>query len=108
MGDDLLKQLATWGPGGVVLVLLILGVLVTKRELTGAQQDGERWRQMFEQEREAHRLTQEALARERERMDAALEAGRTSAMLLQYLGHQAAPVTPPVASPPITTGSGSQ
>jgi hypothetical protein len=106
MSDELLKQIATWGPGGVVLVLLILGVLVTKRELTGAQQDGERWRQLFEQERDAHRLTQEALSRERERMDAALEAGRTSAMLLQYLGHQPAPVMPPPTGSSLTSGSG--
>jgi hypothetical protein len=105
MSDELLKQVATWGPSGVVLVLVILGVLVTKRELTKAEKDGDLWRQYFEAERDAHRLTQQALGRERERMDAALEASRTTAMMLQYLGHQPVPAQP-TGSPQIPIGSG--
>jgi hypothetical protein len=105
MSEELLKQIATWGPAGILAVLLILRVLVTRQELTDAQQDGEKWRQMFEAERSAHQLTQQALGRERERMDAAVEASRTTAMMLQYLGHQPASVTP-AGSSQITTGSG--
>jgi len=103
--EELVKQIMTWGPPGVFLLLILLGVLVPRRELTKTEQEAERWRSMYEQESQAHGLTQQALSRERERMDAALESSRTTAMMLQYLGHQ--PMILPNSVAPSPSGGGS-
>jgi len=49
---------------------------------------------LFEQEQVAHRTTQQALAAERERMDAATESVHMTEMLLRHLGHQPAQLPP--------------
>lgn len=100
-GDfDWISQLLTWGPPGVVIVLLLTGVLEPKRAVTRLEaqlgaKDAEiaHWRTAFESEQTAHQRTRDALAAANERAAVAVENGRTTALLLQQRGHQAEPMT---------------
>jgi chitodextrinase len=94
---DWVSQVLTWGPPGVMLVLLLTGVIEPKRAVTKAEEqtaksDAEtaRWRSLFEAEQTAHQTTREALAVANERAAVAVENGKTSASILERLGHHAA------------------
>ena len=93
-GNDLLSILITWGPGGVVLSLILLGLLEPKRvrELISADRDS--WKEAFYKEQEAHQKTRDALSKAEERADASLEAARTTAALLDELDHRRKRQTP--------------
>lgn len=99
MTDELTQQVLQWGPAGVLVVLMLTRVLVTRAELTSAKEDAAQWRSLFEQEQAAHRTTQAALETERDRMDAATESIRLTEMMLLHLGHQPAPLPPKLESP---------
>jgi hypothetical protein len=86
--DQLVSTLITWGPGGVVLALIIFGVLDTKRPREMAEADRDSWKEAFVKEQDAHQKTREALARAEERSEAATEAASTTAALLEELGHR--------------------
>lgn len=100
-GDfDWISQVITWGPPGVVVVLLLTGVLEPKRAITRlegelAKKDAEvaHWRSAFEAEQTAHQRTRDALAAANERAAVAVENGRTTALMLQRGGHMGLPTT---------------
>ncbi|MFD1309706.1 hypothetical protein [Streptomyces kaempferi] len=96
MTDEITRQILQWGPAGVLVVLLLTRVLVTRPELAQAQADATEWRRLFEAEQGAHRTTQTALEAERKRMDAATESSHMAEMLLRHLGH---PTGPPGGGP---------
>lgn len=85
---DLVSTLITWGPGGVVLGLIILGVLEPSRFRKMVETDRDSWKSAFSNEQEAHQLTRVALAKAEERAEAALETARTTASLLEELNHR--------------------
>lgn len=85
---QILSTIVTWGPGGVFLALVLLGVVEPKRAVTTANADRDRWQEAFVKEQEAHQKTREALAKAEERAEASTEAARTTAALLEELGHR--------------------
>lgn len=91
-GTDPLTYLLNFGVIGVVLVLLVTGVLVTRRELDRANQRADEWKAQYEREAEAHGLTLRTVERERERGDVVTESSRTTAAILGYLGHRPTPI----------------
>lgn len=93
-GLDPLAVISTWGPAGVLVVLLITGVLVTKRELDKADRVSEQWRVAFQTEQTAHIKTREALAVAEDRASVAQPLAETGRRLLEQLGHQAAAPAP--------------
>lgn len=56
--------------------------------MTALTAEKDNWRTAFEQERAAHQVTREQLAKAEERGDVATEQGKTMTRLLQELGHQ--------------------
>lgn len=88
VSNDLLSILLTWGPGGVVLILVLSGQLEPKRFREMIATDRDSWKKAFEKEQEAHQLTRVALARAEERAEASLEAAKTTAQLLDELDHR--------------------
>jgi hypothetical protein len=86
--NDLLSILVTWGPGGIVLGLILTGQLEPKRFRELVSQDRDSWKDAFVKEQEAHQLTRQALAKAEERADASLEAAKTTAQLLEDLDHR--------------------
>lgn len=87
---DLTSILLTWGPGGVVLVLILTGQLEPKRFREMISSDRDSWKEAFVKEQEAHQLTRVALAKAEERAEASLEAAKTTAQLLEELDHRRA------------------
>jgi hypothetical protein len=86
--SEILSTLVTWGPGGVFLALILFGVVEPKRAVTTATSDRDRWQEAFVKEQEAHQKTREALAKAEERAEASTEAAKTTAALLEELGHR--------------------
>lgn len=86
-GTDWLSYLLTWGPGGVVLVLVLLGILEPKRVREGLEKDRNDWKTAFDTERAAHQLTREALATANARGEAAVESTQALTQMLDRLGH---------------------
>jgi hypothetical protein len=83
---DPLNYLVNVGVLGVVLVLWLTGMIVSKRELDRANDRADEWKVQYTRESEAHGMTRRALERERERMDTTTETGRTVTALLGVLG----------------------
>lgn len=86
---DITGTILQWGPAGVVIVLLLSGVLITRGNHEDVKADRDRWRDAFEKERSAHELTRLALADANRTGAAAVETSKTTAALLTHLGHQA-------------------
>ncbi|MER6748044.1 hypothetical protein ACFW6C_09295 [Streptomyces fungicidicus] len=90
-GPDIGKLLGSfvqYGMVGVFALLMVLGVVVPKWAMTALTAEKDNWRTAFEQERAAHQVTREQLAKAEERGDVATEQGKTMTRLLQELGHQ--------------------
>ncbi|MGW3499374.1 hypothetical protein ACWDMY_01330 [Streptomyces globisporus] len=79
---------AQYGVVGLIVVLLIFGVLVPKYVMAALTAEKDNWRTAFEQERAAHQVTREQLAKAEERGDVATEQGRAMNALLLELGHR--------------------
>lgn len=86
--NDLLSILLTWGPGGIVLGLVLTGQLEPKRFREMISSDRDAWKEAFEKEQEAHQITRMALAKAEERADVAVEAAKTTTHLLEELDHR--------------------
>ena len=84
---DFIATIIQWGPPGVVLVLLLTGMLITKGAHEEVKTDRDRWRDAYEKERTAHDASRDALADTASSAAAATEAARTTAALLTSLGH---------------------
>ena len=82
---DALSLLTQWGPLGLVLVLVLLGVLVPRPTVDLLKQQLEREQQAHDKEREAHGKTRAALSEETKRGDAAVQAAQTAQRLLDRL-----------------------
>jgi hypothetical protein len=78
--NDIVNKLLTWGPGGVVVLLFLTGLIVPKMAV-------ELWREQLAKEQEAHNKTREALDRAVQQGDAAREQANTLLTLLHELGH---------------------
>lgn len=78
--NDILDKLLTWGPGGIVVLLFLLGLIVPKTTV-------DMWREQLAKEQEAHARTREALDRAVQQGDAAREQASTLLTLLHELGH---------------------
>jgi hypothetical protein len=87
---DYAATILQWGPGGVVLALLLSGLLITKGSHEDVKAERDRWRDAYEKERSGHELTREALADSSKSAAAAVETAKTTAALLTHLGHPAA------------------
>jgi hypothetical protein len=85
---DFVSILVTWGPGGIILALVVTGVLDTKRPREMAEADRDSWKAAFAKEQEAHQKTRDALSKAEERAEAATEAARTTTSLLEELDHR--------------------
>lgn len=86
---EYITQILQWGPPGVVIVLILTGVLVTKGQLEQMKTDRDDWRAAYEKECEAHGTTRSALAEATRASGASLEMAKTTAALLTNLGHVA-------------------
>lgn len=84
---DPVQLILQWGPAGVVIVLLISGVLVTKGNHDDVKSERDRWRAAYEKEQEAHDETRNALTEANRSAAAAVETARTTTGLLSHLGH---------------------
>jgi hypothetical protein len=84
---DLLTPLVQYGPLGVVLALILVGLLVPKGAVQEIREDRDEWRGAFQAEQKAHQVTRDALAEANGRADAAVEAARTAVSMLRDLGH---------------------
>lgn len=78
--NDLVNKLLTWGPGGIVVLLFLLGLIVPRATV-------EMWREQLAKEQEAHNKTREALDKAVQQGDAAREQANTLLTLLHELGH---------------------
>ncbi|QFQ95559.1 hypothetical protein F9278_04440 [Streptomyces phaeolivaceus] len=83
----ILNQFGQYGIVGLAVILLIVGVMVPKYVMNNLMAEKDSWRQAFENERDAHQLTHEQLAKAEERGDVAIEQGKTVTRLLEELGH---------------------
>jgi hypothetical protein len=83
-----LDWVATWGPGGVLVVLILTGVLEPKRVRTSLEAERNAWKAAFEKEQDAHVVTREALAAAEARGVAAIESAKTLTQLLEAIGHE--------------------
>lgn len=84
---DFVSTIIQWGPPGVVLVLLLTGMLITKGAHEQMKADRDEWRGAYEKERDAHAATRDALADASRAAAAAVETSRTATGLLSHLGH---------------------
>ena len=85
---DVMTSILQWGPAGVVIVLLLTGVLITRGNHEDVKAERDRWQAAFEKERSAHELTRQALADANRTGAAAVETSKTTAALLDRLGHK--------------------
>lgn len=103
--DDILNKLLTWGPGGIVVLLFLLGLIVPKTTV-------DMWREQLAKEQEAHNKTREALDRAVQQGDAAREQANTLLTLLHELGHggnrPGVTYAPSQDPAPLGTGGGPQ
>lgn len=77
---DLLNKILTWGPGGIVVILFLTGLIVPRATV-------EMWREQLAKEQEAHERTREALSKAVEQADVAREQATIMLTLLRELGH---------------------
>ncbi len=84
---DYVATILQWGPAGVVIVLLLSGILITKGNHEEVKNDRDQWRQAYERECSAHDETRAALAEASRSAAAAVETARTTTGLLSHLGH---------------------
>lgn len=84
---EYISSLLQWGPAGVVIILIVSGVLVTKGHLEQTKTERDQWRAAYEKERDAHEQTRDALGELTRTSTAALETAKTTAALLTNLGH---------------------
>ncbi len=84
---DWVTTILQWGPPGVVIILLLSGVLVTKGHHDAVVTDRDQWRQAYEREVEAHDETRTGLVEANRSAAAAVETARTTTGLLSHLGH---------------------
>lgn len=84
---DLLTPLVQYGPLGIVLLLILVGLLVPKGAVEQIRIDRDEWKEAFRAEQKAHQATRDALAEANGRAEAAVEAARTTAGMLRDLGH---------------------
>ena len=84
---DYISSILQWGPPGVVIVLLLTGVLVTRGNHDDVKADRDRWRQAYEKECSAHDETRQANTELSRAAAAAVETARTTTGLLSHLGH---------------------
>jgi hypothetical protein len=87
---DYINSILQWGPPGVVVVLLLTGVLVTRGNHDDVKAERDRWRLAYEKEVSAHDETRQALAESSRAAAAAVETARTTTGLLGHLGHSQA------------------
>jgi hypothetical protein len=103
--SDVLDKLLTWGPGGIVVLLFLLGLIVPKTTV-------DMWREQLAKEQEAHDKTREALDRAVQQGDAAREQASTLLTLLHELGHggnrPGVTYAPSQDSAPLGSGGGPQ
>lgn len=88
-GSPDIGQLVQYGVLGVVLVLLLTGVLVTKGSYEQMRKERDEWKGAYDKEHEAHTTTRDALAESTKAAAASLEVARTTTALLTNLGHVA-------------------
>ncbi|MGW0854188.1 hypothetical protein [Streptomyces sp. NPDC002690] len=84
----MIGSFAQYGIVGLIVVLLIFGILVPRYVMAALTAEKDNWRTAFEQERAAHQVTREQLAKAEERGDVATEQGRAMNTLLIELGHR--------------------
>lgn len=84
---DYISTILQWGPPGVVIVLLLTGVVVTRGNHEDVKSERDRWRAAYEKETAAHDETRQALAEASRAASAAVETARTTTGLLSHLGH---------------------
>ncbi|MFK0020449.1 hypothetical protein [Streptomyces sp. NPDC090798] len=84
----LIGQFAHYGPAGVFLTLLILGVIVPKYVMSALMTEKDNWREAFEKERDAHKAPRDQLAEAEQRGDVAF------APLVSLAGHAKRPSSP--------------
>lgn len=87
---EYLTQILQWGPPGVVIVLILTGVLVTKGQLAQMKDERDAWKTAYEKEVAAHDQTRAALGDLTKTGEANLQSSQTALALLQNLGHLAA------------------
>ncbi|WP_406468055.1 hypothetical protein OH738_10845 [Streptomyces hirsutus] len=79
---------AQYGVLGVVVVLFLTGLIVSRSTYLAVAADRDNWRDAHAKESEAHQATRVSLAKAEERADIAVEQGRTLNALLSELGHR--------------------
>ncbi len=84
---EYLTQILQWGPPGVVIVLIVMGVLIPKGAHEQMKQDRDDWKSAYDRECEAHDATRNALVELTRVGEANLQASQTALALLQNLGH---------------------
>ncbi len=84
---DWVTTILQWGPPGVVIILLLSGVVVTRGHHEAIVNDRDQWRAAYEKECSAHDETRAALAEASRSAAAAVETARTTTGLLGHLGH---------------------
>lgn len=82
---DIVTYIISFGVLGVGALLYQLGLIVPRPTLTAAEKDGDQWRTAYEDERKAHATTRESLAVANDRAEAAVEAARVTAKLLEIV-----------------------
>jgi hypothetical protein len=87
---EVMGQVLQWGPAGVVIVLILTGVLVTRGQMQQMQADRDQWKAAYERECNAHDTTRTALVEANRGSAASIETARTATALLSNLGHVAA------------------
>lgn len=94
-GFDWVTAIASWGPAGVLVVLLLTGIVEPKWSRIRMEKDRDDWKQAFDTEREAHGVTRDALSAANARAEAALESANTMTRILEQAGHRPAPGATP-------------
>jgi carbamoylphosphate synthase large subunit len=84
---DYLSILLQWGPGGLMLALVLSGILIPKVAVEIIKADRDAWRTAFDKEREAHQLTRVSLQTAQSQAGLALEGSKTLTAVLERLGH---------------------
>ena len=84
---DVLGQVLQWGLPGTIIILLLLGWLVPKGSYEQMRADRVDWQRAYEQEREAHQITRDALVDANRAAAASVETARTTTAILSTLGH---------------------
>lgn len=87
---DIFGKILQFGVLGVVLLLILLGWLVPKAMYEQMKTERDTWRDAYQRERDGHQATRDAYIEQSRANVAAFETARTTAGLLERLGHQPA------------------